>query len=116
MQSNDQGRLTGYQHLETRPDSTLKQPYLKGRRIAVGHLMGWLAANHATPEETAENFDVPAAQMLEVITYYNAHRDFVDGEFAAQAAAARRQGIPFDSSQNPHLGNKVAKRAATALS
>ncbi len=60
---------TQWQYLEPRPDSWRKQLYLKGRKLTAFGLWSDMMVNGDTPEETANNWDVPLEAVLEVIKY-----------------------------------------------
>ena len=67
-----------YQYLERRSDNWRQELYLKGRNMTVGHLVYGMRANKLTPEEAAENYDLPLAQIKEALLYYERHRDLIE--------------------------------------
>src|SRR5207249_165887 len=59
-----------YRFLEWRLDSWRKQPYLIGRRMTVANVVFGMRAYKLTPEEAAEDFDLPLEQIKEALLYY----------------------------------------------
>jgi uncharacterized protein (DUF433 family) len=66
-----------------------RQPWIKGRRITAGDLARAAEIERWSPEETAEQFDLPVEAVLEAISYANANRDLVLAEERENALAAR---------------------------
>src|SRR5690349_23871176 len=59
-----------YRHLEARPGSNYRQLFLKGRRIrADGVYHAIHGPDPYTPEEYAENFQVPLEAVFEALDY-----------------------------------------------
>jgi uncharacterized protein (DUF433 family) len=60
----------GYQHLERRPGSNYKQLFVKGRKIRALILYSQTIGEDArTPEEVAEDYDLPLEVVREAIDY-----------------------------------------------
>ena len=72
-----EGRLH-YQYLVTRREKGSKQAYLKGRNLTVGQLISTMRANGLSAEETAQDLDLPVAQVREAQAYYQVHREAVE--------------------------------------
>jgi uncharacterized protein (DUF433 family) len=85
---------TQYQHLEPRPGSNYRQWFLKARRIraAVVH-----EAIHGpdprTPEEFAEDFQVPLEAVLEALDYAARNLPLIERERDEEAARLRARGL-----------------------
>lgn len=59
-----------YQHLERRPGSNYKQLFVKGRRIRAEVLYRQtIGEDPRTPEEVAEDYDLPVEVIREVVDY-----------------------------------------------
>lgn len=69
-----------YQYLVTRPDKGRRQAYLKGRNLTVGQLVHTMRANGLSAEETAEDLDLPVAQVREAQAYYQVHPEAVEAD------------------------------------
>src|SRR2546430_14533675 len=82
-----------YEHLEQRPGSLYRQPFLKGTRIRAeivysprvpkmdeedGYTEG------QTPEEVAADYNLPLAAVLEAIDYCKNHWDIVIADHARE--------------------------------
>jgi uncharacterized protein (DUF433 family) len=78
--------LENYQYLVIRSHPWRRQPYLKGRNMTVGQLVATMQANDLSPEEAAEDLDLPLAQVREALAYYDLHRDLVDLELQEEAS------------------------------
>lgn len=76
-----------HRYLVARPHPWRRQLYLKGRNMTVGQLVATIKANHLSPEEAAEDMDLPLEQVCEVLAYYDLHRDLVDMELREEARA-----------------------------
>ncbi len=74
-----------YRYLVARPHPWRRQLYLKGRNMTVGQLVATMKANHLSPEEAAQDLDLPLEQVREALTYYDLHRDLVDMELREEA-------------------------------
>jgi len=70
----------GYEHLEARPHPWRRQIYLRGRNMTVGQLVATMNANKLSPEEAAEDMDLPLAQVQEALAYHETNRDLVNTE------------------------------------
>lgn len=81
-----------YQYLVTRPHPWRRQLYLKGRNMTVGQLISTMQANHLTPEETADDLELPVEQVKEALAYYELHRDLVETEAREEAARLAAKG------------------------
>lgn len=86
-----------YGHLIARPGSWRRQFWLRGRNMTVGQLVAWMRANELSPEEVAEDFDVPLAQVEEVLAYYETHRDLVDAELREEKRYLQDKGYAVES-------------------
>lgn len=66
---------TSYQHLEPRPGSRVSQLFIKGRKLrAERKYRETVGEDPRTPEQVAEDFDLPLNAVLECI-YYCIHNE-----------------------------------------
>jgi uncharacterized protein (DUF433 family) len=85
-----------YRFLVSRPDSGREQPYLKGRNMTVGQLVYKMRANDMTPEEAAEDMDLPLMQVAEAVAYYETHRDVIEAERAEDKRYLQERGVDLE--------------------
>jgi uncharacterized protein (DUF433 family) len=85
---------TQYQHLEPRPGSNYRQLWLKGRRIRAVVVDDAIhGPDPYTPEEFAENYQVPLEAVLEALDYVAKNRAFIEEERDREAARLRARGL-----------------------
>ncbi len=75
---------TQWQYLEQRPSSCWKQLYIKGKRIKANVIYSDMIVNEETPEEAAENWDLPLEAIAEVIKYCESHQELLKQEAAEE--------------------------------
>lgn len=85
-----------YNYLVAKPHRWRKQLSLKGRNMTVGQLVATMRANKMTPEYAADDFDLPLAQILEALDYYERNRELVDWELRQDRIRAIAAGIAVD--------------------
>jgi uncharacterized protein (DUF433 family) len=67
-----------YQYLEARPGSNYRQLFLKGRRIrAVSVYAAIHGPDPYTPEEYAENYQVPLEAVFEALDYVERNQPII---------------------------------------
>ena len=72
---------TTYQHLEHRRGSNYRQLSIKGRRIRAFVVWNYVhGPDHYTPEEFAEDFDVPIEAVREALDYVEKNMDLIREE------------------------------------
>jgi hypothetical protein len=60
----------GYEYLEDRPGSSIKQPFVKGRKIWAEVLYReTVGLEPRTPEQVTEDFELPLGAVLEAIEF-----------------------------------------------
>lgn len=83
-----------YRHLEARPRSNYRQLWIKGRHIRAEVLYRLtVGAEPRTPEEVAEDYDLPVEAVLEAIEYSVRNGALLDAERAREEARARALGL-----------------------
>jgi uncharacterized protein (DUF433 family) len=83
-----------YQHLEARPGSNYRQLWIKGRRIratVVDEVVH--GPEPRTPEEFAEDYQVPLEAVLEALDYAARNRPLIQQERDREAANLRARGL-----------------------
>ncbi|MEI8281108.1 MAG: hypothetical protein WCG75_01765, partial [Armatimonadota bacterium] len=76
MESDDQT----WTYLCLRPHSWRKQLSVKGHKVLASTLYIDSIANNLTPEEVAEDYDIPLAAVREAIRYSQANLDLINME------------------------------------
>ncbi|NEP61682.1 MAG: hypothetical protein F6K31_32810 [Symploca sp. SIO2G7] len=69
-----------WQYLEQRSHPWRKQLYLKGSKLRAFTLRANMVANEMTPEEAADNWELPLAAIYEVIEYCQTHQELLARE------------------------------------
>ncbi|HEX8199564.1 MAG TPA: hypothetical protein VF590_03690 [Isosphaeraceae bacterium] len=85
---------TQYQHLEPRPGSNYRQLFLKGRRIraaVVDEVVN--GPDPCTPEEFAQDYQVPLEAVDEALDYVARNRPLIAQERDREAADIRERGL-----------------------
>jgi len=94
-------RFKHYQYLVARPEKGRKQMYLKGRNMTVGQLVYTMRANRMSPEEAAEDMDLPLEQVLEALAYYQAHRSLIESEAEEEKQYLVSEGVQLEPAAVP---------------
>jgi uncharacterized protein (DUF433 family) len=67
-----------------------RQLWIKGRNIAAGVLARTAAANGWSPEQAADEYDLPLAAVVEAIRYAETAADLIEAEEAENRLVAKR--------------------------
>jgi len=89
-------RFQHYQYLIARPETWRRQLYLKGRNMTVGQLVYTMRADRMSPEEAAEDMDLPLEQVLEALAYYHNHRSLIESEAEEEKRYLVSRGIQLE--------------------
>ena len=89
-------RFQHYQYLAARPEKWRRQLYLKGRNMTVGQLVYTMRADQMSPEEAAEDMDLPLEQVLEALAYYQTHRQLIESEAEEEKQYLLSQGVQLE--------------------
>jgi uncharacterized protein (DUF433 family) len=83
-----------YEHLEYRPGSNYRTMWIKGRRVRTTvvdeHVHG---PDPRTPEELAEDFQVPLEAVLEAVDYVAHNQELIREERRSEVAELRALGL-----------------------
>jgi hypothetical protein len=85
-----------WQYLEQRSSSWRKQLYLKGRKLRAFTLRANMIANSLTPEEAADNWELPLAAIDEVIEYCDTHQDLLRQEAEEEKRRLVSRGVELE--------------------
>ena len=61
--------IENWQYLVSRPHAWRKQLYIKGRKLLASTIWRDITANQMSPEQAAENWDLPLSAIYEAINY-----------------------------------------------
>jgi uncharacterized protein (DUF433 family) len=78
-----------YSYLVSRPHPWRKQLSFKGRRLTVGQFLHAMRINDWSPEQAAEQFDLPLEAAYEGLEYGEQYAELIDAEAAEEARAAK---------------------------
>jgi len=89
-------QANNWQYLVSRPHSWRKQLYIKGRKLLASTIWQDMLANHMTPEQAAENWDLPLAAIDEVLRYCEQHRQLLELEADEERCRLEAKGIALE--------------------
>jgi uncharacterized protein (DUF433 family) len=83
-----------YQHLEYRPGSNYREMFIKGRRIRASVVDGTIhGPEPMTPEEFAQDYQVPLEAVYEALDYAARNRELIRQQREREAADIRARGL-----------------------
>ena len=83
-----------YQHLEHRPGSNYQQWWVKGRHTRAEILYRLtIGPEPQTPQEVAQDYDLPVEVVQEAIEYAVQHQDLLDAERAREETRMQQLGL-----------------------
>jgi uncharacterized protein (DUF433 family) len=72
---------TTYQWLEPKPyKKSTRQLGIKGRNMTVWNLVADVVVGGLTPEEVADDYDLPREVVQEALEYYAINKEWIDAE------------------------------------
>jgi len=81
-----------YQYLVSRPHPWRKQLFIKGRNMTVAHLIYSIRTNKLSPEEAAQNYDLPLEAIEEAMQYYALNRELIEIEALEEKRILKEKG------------------------
>lgn len=87
---------TQWQYLEQRPHPWRQQLYFKGRRLKAFSVWMDMMVNEMSPEEAADNWDLPLAAVREAIEYCSSHQDLLKREAQEERRRLEEKGISLE--------------------
>ncbi|HLO87878.1 MAG TPA: hypothetical protein VK203_23115 [Nostocaceae cyanobacterium] len=98
VQSLQTSPLTeNWQYLVTRPHSWRKQLYIKGRKLLAATVWQDMSSNQMSPEQAAENWDLPLAAIYEVINYCETNQELLKIEADEEKYRLEAKGVSVES-------------------
>ena len=90
-----------WQYLVGRPHSWRRQLYIKGRKLLASTVWQDAIANEMTPEQSAENWDLPLPAIYEVICYCESHRELLKLEADEERYRLEEKGVSLEPTATP---------------
>lgn len=88
--------LPGWQYLIARPHPWRKQLCVKGRNITVGQLVSTICANQYTPEQAADELELPLAAIHEALAYHDENRELIEMEATEERRRLAQRGCALE--------------------
>lgn len=85
-----------WQYLEKRPHPWRQQLSFKGKRLKAFDVWMDMTVNGETPEEAAENWDLPLEAVREAIEYCQTHQELLRQESEKERRYLEERGIPLE--------------------
>lgn len=95
-------RCESWSYLEPRVESWRKQLYIKDRKLPASVVWSSMLTESMTPEETADNWDLPIEAVHEAIRYCETHKELLTQEAEAERSSIEGRGISLE----PTLANR----------
>ena len=84
---------TQWQYLEQRSQSWRQQLYFKGKKLTAFAVWSDMIVNGETPQEAAENWDLPLEAVQEAITYCETHQELLKQEAEIERHSLEELGV-----------------------
>jgi uncharacterized protein (DUF433 family) len=85
-----------WKYLVARPHSWRRQLYVKGRKLRASTVWMDMQTNEMTPEEAADDWDLPLAAIEEIIRYCESHRQLLAMEAEEERRHLLEAGVPLE--------------------
>ena len=89
--------IENWQYLVERPHPWRRQLYIKGRKLLASTVWRDAIANEMSPEEAAENWDLPIAAIQEVMHYCEMHQELLQLEAEEERYRLEAKGVSLES-------------------
>lgn len=90
-----------WQYLVERPHPWRRQLYLKGRKLMASTVWLDAIANEMSPEEAADNWELPLAAIEEVFRYCQTHQDLLKMEAEEERLRLQEKGVSLEPKTTP---------------
>jgi hypothetical protein len=97
LQSLQDTASTESWQLVARPHPWRRQLVVKGRKLLASIVWQDMLSNHLSPEETADNWDLPIAAIQEICQYCETHQDLLKLESEEERCRLQAQGVNLES-------------------
>jgi len=89
--------IENWQYLIARPHAWRKQLYIKGRKLLASTIWRDMTANQMSPEQAAENWDLPLSAIYEAIHYYQNHQELLKLEADEERYRLEVKGVQVEA-------------------
>jgi hypothetical protein len=86
----------GWNYLVARPHPWRRQLYVKGRKLRAYTVWQDMQANQFTPQEAADNWELPLAVVDEILRYCESNRELLNMEADEERRRLLEEGIPLE--------------------
>ena len=86
-------QIEDWQYLVSRPHAWRKQLYIKGHKLLASIVWQDMVANQLSPEQAAENWDLPLPAIYEVIQYCKSHQELLKLEADEERYRLELKGV-----------------------
>lgn len=88
--------VENWQYLVARSHPWRRQLYIKGRKLLASTIWQDMMANEMSPEQAAENWDLPPSAIYEVIHYCESHRELLKMEAEEERYRLEQKGFSIE--------------------
>ena len=88
--------IENWQYLIARPHAWRKQLYIKGRKLLASTIWRDMTANQMSPEQAAENWDLPLSAIYEAIDYCQKHQEIIKLEADEERYRLEVKGVQVE--------------------
>ena len=85
--------IENWQDLVARPHAWRKQLYIKGRKLLASTIWRDMTANQMSPEQAAENWDLPLSAIYEAIDYCESYQELLKLEADEERYRLEAKGV-----------------------
>ena len=85
--------IPAWKYLVERPGSWKRQLFFKGRKLTAAQVWLEMQTNQMTPQEAAENWDLPLEAVEEAVRYCETNRDLIGMEAAEERLHLVSRGV-----------------------
>jgi uncharacterized protein (DUF433 family) len=85
-----------WQYLIARPHPWRKQLYIKGRKLLASTIWRDMTANQMSPEQAAENWDLPLSAIYEAIDYCQKYQEILKLEADEERYRLEVKGVQVE--------------------
>jgi uncharacterized protein (DUF433 family) len=88
--------IENWQYLIARPHPWRKQLYIKGRKLLASTIWRDMTANQMSPEQAAENWNLPLSAIYEAIDYCQNHQEILKLEADEERYRLEVKGVQVE--------------------
>jgi hypothetical protein len=90
-----------WQYLVTRSHPWRRQLYIKGRKLLASTVWQDMMANEMSPQQAAENWDLPLIAIYEVTRYCESHQELLKLEADEERYRLEEKGVSLEPTTAP---------------